>query len=84
MVSHERYKNIKSINYRPEVFTTIYDEGWIEVIKKAQRIERLRNRNEKSICIVATGWGNVKGFVSTDKKTYVNFFMIYIFILKNI
>lgn len=71
MVNHERYKNIKSINLRLEVFTTIYDEGWIEVIKKNERGQRVHKSNEKNICIIPTGWGNGKKYVSPDKKIYV-------------
>lgn len=71
VVSSERYKSIKTMNLRPEIFTTNYYEGWIEVIKKQDRVFRLTNSLENTICIVATGWGNVKRFVSPDKKTYV-------------
>ena len=60
------------MNLRPEIFTTNYYEGWIEVIKKKERITRLCKPNEKNICIVATGWGNGKKIISADNRTYVN------------
>jgi len=59
------------MNLRTEIFTTNYYEGWIEVIRKCERGPRLKKQNEKNICIIATGWGNGKKFVSFDKKTYV-------------
>lgn len=81
VVNSERYKNIKTMNLRPEIFTTNYYEGWIEVITKKERKQRLYdNPTEKTLCIIATGWGNTKHFVSFDKKTHV-FLEISIFSL---
>lgn len=71
VVSHERYKNIKAINLRPELFTTNYSEGWIEIIKKHERVSRIYSKTEKCICIIATGWGNGRKIRTEDKKTYV-------------
>lgn len=68
---------------RPELFTTNKDEGWIEVIKKQERVHRLFTEEEKCICIIATGWGNGKQRLQPDSKTYVKL-IINVFLQKQI
>ena len=44
---------------RNELFTTNRNEGWIEVIRKHEKEERMTCRDEKCISITATGWANI-------------------------
>jgi hypothetical protein len=37
----KRYEMIVALNLRPELFSTNRDDGWIEVIRKHNRYERL-------------------------------------------
>jgi DNA cross-link repair 1B protein len=69
VVSQQRFEMIQSINLRPELFSTNHDDGWIEVISKFQREERLKNKN--CIAITATGWANITGYQMPDKQNFV-------------
>jgi hypothetical protein len=57
-VNEQRYKKLRLIGHRLELFTTIRNEGWIEVIKKNEKDFRMNKSNENCICITATGWIN--------------------------
>ena len=41
VVNEDRYQLIKAINLQPELFTTNRNDGWIEVIRKCDRQNRL-------------------------------------------
>ena len=44
VVDETRYTNIKSLEFRPELFTTNPEEGWIEVLgDRSQKWEKLYN-----------------------------------------
>lgn len=47
---------------RPDLFSTNREDGWIEVISKFERVERLKNKKENCIAITATGWANITGY----------------------
>ena len=78
MVNDVRYRNIVTIDFKKECFTTNRSEGWIEVIRKDQRQERLADKSESCICITATGWANAGIYQSPDKKSYVNNINIFL------
>ncbi len=48
------------------IFTTNRHEGWIEVIRKGEKEERMSSKLEKCISITATGWANISKYVSPD------------------
>ncbi len=54
---------MKSISY--QYFTTNRNQGWIEVIRKGERKERLLN-NKNSITITCTGWINISDYTTWD------------------
>ncbi len=74
VLNEERYNYIKAINLRPELFTTNPEEGFIEVIKKGQRKNKMFGCKKKSIYILPTGWQNKNVFISQDKRDYVLIF----------
>ncbi len=41
IVNNERYKKLKLIDHRLDVFTLDKNEGWIEIIKKSERDEKI-------------------------------------------
>jgi len=61
-----------------EIFTTNRDEGWIEVIRKGEKDERVASKEENCISITCTGWVNSSEFIETPcRKHYVHFFDLY-------
>ena len=58
------------MDYRIELFTTNFEDGWIEVVKRNETAEKV-HLNENSISIVATGWVNETVFESPDGLEYV-------------
>lgn len=60
VVNEQRYEIIQAMNYYRDHFTTKKDEGWIEVIRKGEVGERLKEKN--SIAITATGWANTTSY----------------------
>lgn len=58
------------MNFNANYFTTNRDEGWIEIIRKGDRNERLRN-DPNAIAITATGWANCSRYISPDDKNYI-------------
>ena len=77
-MNEDRYNIISSINFRPELFTKNKKDGWIEIIRKVDIEQRLSNKEEKCIVIIATGWANGGTFITGDKKKYVTKFDIFI------
>ena len=71
VVNESRYSSILAMDMRPELFTTNKHEGWIEVITKDQKWKRLKEYNEKVICITPTGWVNLDTYSSPDGTKYV-------------
>lgn len=56
VISENKYKNIKALNLRPEIFTIHKNEGWIELISKKERLNRLEEEKKNNnliniICI---------------------------------
>lgn len=58
IISEEKMKQIKSLNFRTDLFTINKEEGWIEIISKKQRIKRLEleknNNNLNNIICITT------------------------------
>lgn len=65
VVNSDRYEVLLSIGARTELFSTNRDDGWIEVIRKSERAERLKEPH--TIAITATGWANITGYEMPDK-----------------
>ena len=53
------------------LFTTNRDQGWIEVIRKGEKYERLASKTEHCISITCTGWANIQGYITRDERDYV-------------
>lgn len=70
MVNEDRFSAIRCMDLNIELFTTNRSEGWIEIIRKSDRKERLEN-DKNTIAITATGWANVTKYASPDDRNYV-------------
>lgn len=57
------------MDFHRNLFTTNKDEGWIEVIRKGEVHERLKEHG--TIAITATGWANTTSYQMPDNRKYV-------------
>lgn len=60
VVNEQRFEMILAMSYHIEMFTTNKAEGWIEVIRKGEIDERLKEPH--TIGITATGWANTSSY----------------------
>ena len=70
VVNDIRFQMIKEIDLNPSIFTTDRSKGWIEIIRKVDRIQRLE-QEKNSIAIVASGWANLETYEMVESHTYM-------------
>ncbi|EGR29145.1 hypothetical protein IMG5_161990 [Ichthyophthirius multifiliis] len=71
VVNEQRYQTILCIKSLPyQYFTTNRNQGWIEIIKKVDRRERIAN-NPDAITITCTGWINIRNYLTWDNINYL-------------
>ncbi|CAK94931.1 unnamed protein product (macronuclear) [Paramecium tetraurelia] len=69
VVNEQRYEIVTAMNFYVEYFTLDKTQGWIEVIRKGEVEERLKDKN--TIAITATGWANTTSYQMPDNRRYV-------------
>lgn len=52
------------------IFSTNRNDGWIEIIRKSDRNDRLKE-DPNAIAITATGWANCSKYINPDKRNYI-------------
>lgn len=60
VVNEQRYEIVLAMNFHVDYFTTDKEQGWIEVIRKGEVEERLKEKH--TIAITATGWANTTSY----------------------
>ena len=75
VVGPQRYKNMISLNFHPEMFTTNESQGFIHLesginSKKAHTVLDENQSNETLIQINLSGWYNIKSYLSTKPNQY--------------
>ena len=70
IVSEIRYQMIRSIDLSSNLFTTDKSKGWIEIIRKDDRVTRLKE-DKNCIAIVASGWANLTSYQLIETNTYM-------------
>ena len=70
VVSEERYRNTFLMGFPIERFSTNTEEGFIEVITKPERKQKIAN-DPDAITITTAAWANIKDSATRDVKNYV-------------
>jgi acylphosphatase len=68
-VNEQKYEMIKALNLKLEYFSKNREDGWLEIIRKHEREDRMKL--EKTISITATGWVNTSSYEAPDKRNYI-------------
>ncbi|KAL4481424.1 hypothetical protein ABPG72_010577 [Tetrahymena utriculariae] len=71
VVNEQRYQSILCMDIPFQLFTTNRDQGWIEIIRKNEKQERMESKNEYCVSITCTGWANIQGYITKDEKNYL-------------
>lgn len=70
ILNEERYTYIEQIfEEKTSQLFTKEGKGWIEVIKRGEKEQRLMK--EKSISILMTGWANIRDYQQISNQEYV-------------
>ncbi|KAL4433126.1 hypothetical protein ABPG74_010821 [Tetrahymena malaccensis] len=71
VVNEQRYQSILCMDIPYQLFTTNRDQGWIEIIRKNEKHERMESKNEYCVSITCTGWANIQGYITKDDRNYL-------------